>query len=364
MNLINGPDKSVIIATSFGLSTYYNNGTWVTRHMNMDNISEGLMNDYITAVEYDADGNLWIGYSKGIQINKGTYYQVIRDQELLKDAIIKDLQRWNNDMWIATGHAGIHRYRNGTWTWFQPGSLNGPGFYEVSSMTLDPLADSLVIATPNEGLWAVKSREDPVHFELVADRDSSYGLLNNVRRDPTGGVFFFNDSEVVHYSGDRGFTPILSSKDLTTSGIAINDLSASMDGKLYLATDNGIYIWENGRIYRHLGRFEGIGTSAVVKTMNIDAENRAWFTTPGFAGYYIDQSSPENPLIIETPTPTTDPVPDSGNQMLVPIPTLQVAGTPNPDGASTAEASNGGFGAIIDPIVRAVQTVLAGFGIH
>jgi hypothetical protein len=369
MKLINGPDKSAIVATSYGLSTYYANGTWSTKHLDLDNISEGLMSDYITAVEFDGDGNLWIGYSRGIQINNGTYYQVIRDQQLLKDTNIKDLQRWNNDMWVATGHAGIHRYRNGTWTWFQPGSQDGPGFYEVSSMTLDPathaLPDELVIATVNEGLWVVQSPEDPVRFEKIADKGSRYGLLDQARQDPRGGIYFFNNSMVVHYSRDQGFVPVLSGSDLLISGTAVNDLAAAADGKVYLATDDGIFIWENGGIYRHLNRFEGIGTSSVIRTLNIDAENRVWFSSHGFVGYYIDQTSPENALIIETVTPTTSPEPDSGSTFPGAIPTLREDTiAPLPLESSAAEDSGGGIGAIIDPILRAIGTVLSGLGIH
>ncbi|MFA5212775.1 MAG: two-component regulator propeller domain-containing protein, partial [Methanoregula sp.] len=153
-DLINGHNGDVIIATSFGISTY--NGSWSTRHLNLDNISLGLMDDYVTAVEYDHDGNLWIGYSGGLQIYNGRYYRTIRDQQLLKETRILDLQRWNDEMWIATGHAGIHRYRNETWIWFQPGVKNGSGFYEVDSMALDPAGNMLVIATPEEGLWIVR----------------------------------------------------------------------------------------------------------------------------------------------------------------------------------------------------------------
>lgn len=83
MDQINGPGGDILFATSFGLSTF--NGTWSTRHASLDNISQGLMDDYVTAVEFDQDGNLWIGYSGGIQIYNGLYYQVIRDQQLLKD---------------------------------------------------------------------------------------------------------------------------------------------------------------------------------------------------------------------------------------------------------------------------------------
>ena len=369
MDLVNGPDKNVLLATSFGLSTYNPDGTWSTRHMDLDNISEGLMSDYITAVEYGPDGKLWIGYSKGIQIYNGIYYQTITDQQLLKDPNIKDLQRWDDDMWVATGHAGIHRVRNGTWTWYQPGSRDGPGFYEVRSMALNPATDSLpdelVIATVNEGLWVVPSREDPVRFEMIAGKSSTFGLLMNVRRDPQGGVYFFNSTDVVHYSRERGFVPVLAGTDLAITGTSINDLAAANDGKLYLATDDGIYIWDDGAVYRHLNRFEGIGTSSFVKTINIDAENRVWFSTGDDVGYYSDRSSPESPLIIETATatPSSAPAMENLSPEGVPAPREDTV-TPNPDESSAVEASGEGIGAIIDPVIRAIMSILSGFGIH
>ena len=196
MDLVNGPNGEVVVATSFGLSVY--NGTWSTRHMTLDNVSEGLLGDYITAVEYDRNGSLWIGYPGGIQIYNGRYYQTIRDQQLLKDTRINDLQRWNDDMWVATGHSGVHRYRDGTWTWFQPGSPGGPGFYEATGMAIDYLANASLITTDREGLWIVRSQDDPIRFECIAAGDSGYGLLDRVKSDPLGGVYLFNDSTVVH----------------------------------------------------------------------------------------------------------------------------------------------------------------------
>ncbi len=311
-DLISGPGGEVVIATSFGLSTY--NGTWWTRHMTLGNLSEGLLDDYITAVEYDHNGSLWIGYPEGIQIYNGRYYQTIRDQQLLKDLNIKTLQRWNDDMWVATGHSGIHRYRDGTWTWFQPESPGGPGFYEVSGMALDSAANASLIATEREGLWIVRSQDDPIRFECIADKDSTYGLLEQVKRDPMGGVYFFNDSMVVHYSPGLNFTPALTSQDLSITRPAINDFAAAPDGKVYLATDDGIYILKNGEEYRHLDRFEGIGTSSVVRTVDIDAENRVWFSTQDNVGYYIDLSGSSHPVPIETVTPATPAAPDKEMQ--------------------------------------------------
>ena len=365
MDMTNDPHENgaVVIATSFGLSHY--NGTWSTRHRTLDNLSEGLMDDFVTAVEYDRDLNLWIGYSGGIQIFNGQYYLTIRDQQLLKDTRITDLQRWNDEMWVATGNAGLHRYRDGTWTWFQPESEGGPGFYEADSVALDSTgnASALLIATPNEGLWIVPSQEDPVSFTCIATHNSPYGLLAHVRRDPRGGVYFFNKSVVVHYSRADNFTPFLSSGDLAITLPAINDIAAGPDGTLYLATDRGIFIWQDGGIYRHLDRFEGIGTSPVVNTIFIDASDRVWFSTPDDVGFYRDRSRQENLLALETPAPTGIPSTPPVSPVTGTAGPAATGNAPPQTAVVTVAPEPGGVSGVLDPLAGAVRAFLSLLGI-
>jgi len=360
MDMANMPESpgSVLLATSFGLSQY--NGTWSTRHLNRDNSSEGLLNDYITAIEYDRQGRLWIGYSGGIQIYNGQYYQTIRDQQLLKDPRITALQRWNDDMWVITGNAGIHRYYEGTWTWYQPESRGGPGFYEANSMVVDYASDTLIIATDHEGLWTVRSQEDPIRFECIAPRDSTYGLLTQVRRDPLGGALFFNNSMVAHYSRNSNFSSFLSSDMLSGSDNNINDVAAGPDGRIYLATDRGVYIWKNGKIIDFIDRLGGLGTSPTVNWVNVDAENRFWFSTNDDVGIMTDQLTPDSRMTISTITPTLSPVTDTNGSYPVGVPA--VSGD-TPVFTPASDNSQGSLlNAVINPVLQAVHAVMAGLG--
>jgi ligand-binding sensor domain-containing protein len=359
LDQVNTPEGGVLFGTSFGLSLF--NGTWSTRHINRDNISEGLMDEYVTAVEYDHDGNLWIGYSGGIQIYNGVYYRTIRDQQLLKDTRIHDLQRWHDDMWIATGNSGIHRYRNGIWTWYQPMTKDGPGFYEIHEMALDPMGDSLLIDTADNGLWIIRSPEDPVVFEQIETKDGTYSPQQHVRRDPLGGGYFFNDTRVVHYSTASGFSPILNVHDLTLEDIAINDLAASPEGEIFLATDKGIYIWKDNAVYRYLGRFEGIGTSEVVRTITIDAHNRVWFSTKGYVGYYEEQSNLQNPIRIQVVTPAAPYIPTPILTAISPL--NQTGSSPISEVTPEPEKVQGGLDPILNPILRAINAILSKIGI-
>ena len=360
MDMANMPESpgSVLLATSFGLSQY--NGTWSTRHLNRDNSSEGLLNDYITAIEYDRQGRLWIGYSGGIQIYNGQYYQTIRDQQLLKDPRITALQRWNDDMWVITGNAGIHRYYEGTWTWYQPESRGGPGFYEANSMVVDYASDTLIIATDHEGLWTVRSQEDPIRCECIAPRDSTYGLLTQVRRDPLGGALFFNNSMVAHYSRNSNFSSFLSSDMLSGSDNNINDVAAGPDGRIYLATDRGVYIWKNGKIIDFIDRLGGLGTSPTVNWVNVDAENRFWFSTNDDVGIMTDQLTPDSRMTISTITPTLSPVTDTNGSYPVGVPA--VSGD-TPVFTPASDNSQGSLlNAVINPVLQAVHAVMAGLG--
>jgi ligand-binding sensor domain-containing protein len=362
INGLNGDE--VFFATSFGLSSYNYNEEWTTRHINRDNISAGLLDDYITAIEYDADGNLWLGYPGGIQIYNGRDYQTIRDQQILKDPRINDLQLWNNDMWVATGNAGIHRYHAGTWTWFQPMTKDGPGFYEIDSMVVDPVSNALVIATKNEGLWIIRSPENPIRFELLAGKFTSLGQMQHARRDPAGGVYFFDRSSVVHFRTDTGFVPVLTNKDLSPVEIAINDVAAAPDGKLYIGTDDGLFIWDKGTVYRHLNRFEGIGTSPAVRTVYVDAGNRVWFSTPGYVGYYLD-AEPENHIRIDLVTPVPDQVSVQATQqasMTPPASPVMTGATPAGSTAGSGSAAKNS--SIFDPVTGFINALSGIFGIR
>lgn len=354
----NTADMDVLFGTSYGLSLY--NGTWSTRHVNRDNISEGLMDEYITAIEFDNNGRLWIGYSGGIQIYDGIYYQALRDQQLFKDPRIQDLQRWDNDMWVATGHSGIHRYRDGVWTWFQPFSKGGPGFYEVKSMALDPPPDDmLVITTVDAGIWIVESPDDPVIFRQVATEGGTYGHLQQVRRDMSGdGVFLFNDTSVARFSSVREFTPVLTTNDLATKQITINDLASSPGGDLYLATDDGIFIWKDGGVYRHLTRFEGTGTSEIIRTIYIDALGRVWFSSQGFVGFFYDESSSGAWMQFEPGYGGTTPIP----VIVQPTPGIGPVATPAVTLQET-DSETGGLAPILDTIIRALNSILSKLGL-
>lgn len=344
-DLITAPDGTDVIATDYGLSTY--NGKWETRNINRENISDGLMADSINAIEYDSAGNLWIGYGSGIQIYNGEYYDVIRDQGLLKSLIINDLQRWDDDMWVATGNAGLHRYHDGGWTWYQPFSKGGPGFYTANSMALDTASDSLFVATDREGLWQVIPSNDSVIFQEIQKNDGTYGLMDEVRRDPSGGVYFFNSTTVEHYDPVTGFNVITQAGDLEHARLAFNDVATGTNGFVYIATDNGIFVVENGVVSRQMGMADGLGTSPVFRAVFTDAANRVWFSSQDDVGYYTGDMPEHQNILIEM---VTDPTPTNALPSDTPV-QANTSGTYG-DAAGTPQIPKSPFDQFMDSLYQ------------
>jgi ligand-binding sensor domain-containing protein len=302
-------------ATDNGLSIY--DGAWHITHMTYGNLSTGLLSDHVLAVEFDSQGNLWIGYPDGLQRIEGSRYVTIRDQQLLKSLDIHGLLRANRKMWVATGTAGVHRYQDGVWEWFRPQGPEGLGCNYVKSMVSDSAADTIFLAC-NEGIWSAQNTAEPVAFTPLFPREIVAEPALGIRSDPFGGIYIFNTSSILHYAAPAAVPAelnlIVSSSDLMP-GIFINDARVDGDRTLWIATDYGIYAWKDGKVRDHLDASKGIRNNAV-KKIYIDGADRLWFVTPENVGFFRITRKPDaaNSVIpittfsIQTTVPAPSPV--------------------------------------------------------
>jgi ligand-binding sensor domain-containing protein len=304
-------------ATDNGLSIY--DGAWHITHMTYGNPSYGLLSDHILAVEFDAGGNLWLGYPDGLQRIEGEDFVTIRDQQLLKSLDIHSLLFANGRMWVAAGTSGLHRYDDGIWEWFRPGGPEGLGCSYVTSMAGDAAGETLYVAC-NEGIWSAKNTDEPVVFTPFLN-----GLMTGssftIRSDPFGGIYIFNSSAILHFTPPDRWRTVVISEDLMP-GIGIADVGVDPDQTLWIATNYGIYAWKDGKVRDRLHAGNGIRNNAV-KKLYIDAEDRLWFVTPENVGFFQIARKREagNPVIPITTysVPTTIPVPSPVETPLPPI---------------------------------------------
>ncbi len=282
-DMVNGLHGEVIFATDAGVAIYDSAGEWHSVHTNR-NVSLGLLGEMVTAAEYDHRGRLWFGFSNGLQVYDGVLFETVQDQQLLKNLCINDIVRWGDEVWIATGHAGLHRYADGTWTWFKPYSEAGPGCREVRSMAVDSAGDSLVIASAAEGVWVLRNRSEPVGFDPVTDENGAPLLMQQVRSDPFGGVLLVNETMICWYTASGTLETLLTVDDLGERQNRINDALRDPHGLLYVATDRGIFGWGGEGVELHLTAGDGIG-SDIVQMVFLDSAGRCWFVVPDAVGY-------------------------------------------------------------------------------
>ncbi len=334
LDAVNGPGGSVVFATDNGISFYSDNG-WQRFHAHPSNASLGLLDDMVLAVEYDADGDFWIGYGGGLQRFDGRYFEVFTDVGLLKDPIVRDLQRWGDDLFVATGSSGVHRYRDGEWTWFQPFGSSGLGCYSIASMAVDARYGRLVVGSLNGGCWVVQDHVDPIRFTPLETEGSRYSRLIQVRPDPLGGCYAFNETLLVHHDPDHGFREVLRAKNIRPTISRFNDCWAATDGTIWCATDGGLVGWRDGELVALLERKDGLGVSSNVRMIFVDDGGRCWFTTPGFIGVYSGTPSgiasriDFHPPVSASPS-TTQIVTTEAPGITVEIPPVSTQATPVP----------------------------------
>jgi ligand-binding sensor domain-containing protein len=312
-DVTNCPNGEVVFGTDNGLSWY--NGSWKRFHRDYTDAGAGLLSETVLAVEYDSTGTLWIGHSGGLQWYNGTRFSTLTDQQILKNLKVNDLQRWDDEMWVATGNAGVHRVVDGRWIWYKPHGEGGLGCYSVTSMAVDAEDEALYVAAYDGGIWVLSRSEGAGIFESLLEDGRPAVDLTQVRRDPAGGVYLFGPNRLVHYSARHGFTPVCAVAQLEEGARQINDVAAGPDGDLWVAADNGLYQFSVNGIL-HLSKDDGIwGT--VVRTVFIDHEGRCWFATPGNVGFYFNPDI-ESP-IIDVDSPHLLGFPSADNYATAPV---------------------------------------------
>jgi ligand-binding sensor domain-containing protein len=338
-DLVDGPNGKVILGTDNGISTYDGSG-WTIYHANRVNQSLGLLDDMVFAMAYDDRGGFWIGYPDGMQRFDGVIYKIFDDPQAFVSLSVHDMQRWDQEMWVAVGTSGLYRYAYGTWTWFQPFKNYGPGCYGVDSLAVDEKNDALIIAATEGGLWQVSDHANPVQFNPLPDPDQKYTGLNHVRYDPMGGVYAFNKSMIAHYSADTHYQTVLTPADLAYDIHEITDVVAAPDGTLWIGTPGGLIGWQDGRAVVRYQRSEGIGDDSYVYRIFMDADGRCWFTTNGYVGYVDPDRSLSTHLAFAPPTTvTTVPTPSPSPLPVIPVPGITTRGSVAPLPSLTAASS-------------------------
>jgi len=281
LDIAENPYGDLFFGTDNGLSVY-NGSSWRIIHRSFTDPHASLLSDHVLAVEFDGDGTLWMGFPNGLERLEGGAWVILQDQQLLKSLDIHGILRRGREMWVSAGNAGLHRYLDGTWTWFQPGGPEGLGCNYITDMATDP-ATGTFYAACREGIWFTDDTGESIRFSALKLPRLIPDPVRGIHGDPFGGLYVWNASAVLHFTPPGTWRMVLTSPDLL-QGVDITDLQVGADRILWVATNNGIYGWRDGAVRDHLDTFSGIGNNAV-KRVYLDSAQRLWFVTADTVGY-------------------------------------------------------------------------------
>jgi ligand-binding sensor domain-containing protein len=333
LDMAEGRDGAIYFATDTGLSVYRDG--WMTLRTTTPLANGSILSNHVLAVETDHRGFIWVGYPNGLQVLAGDEIITFQDQQMLKNLNINALKRVDEDMWVATGSAGIHRWRNGTWYWFIPWGGEGLGAYDIRSIDEDRRTGDLYMASGDNGVWVTRAGPDPLWFSRILAPAVGDPVSTEVRADLFGGMYLFNRSMVFHHSRSRGFQPVLNASDLGEGDLSFFDLAVADNGAVWIASDHGIYGLPSGEVTVHLTMQDGIGTNAV-KRIFTDHWGRVWFVTTDAVGYFTGTPENQVPLtvrILESGAGGT-PAPDRTGSPAYTTPVIDVKVVPGPAGSS------------------------------
>ncbi len=255
--------------------------------------TRGFMNNSITCINEDSEGNLWIGtYGDGAYVYDGKrFFRIDLQLELYKQTVL-DIYFDNRDnVWLSTLSHGVSQYNRAlksfSWLTEQEGLSNN----HVRN-TIQDKSGNYWFATSGGGVCNYFGKQFTVY-------DKSSGL---------GGNFIysiFRDSKKRLWIGtsDRGVSLLDSSKFYSFNqsngfeNVKVKAIAEDTNGTLYFGTDGqGVYT------------YDGISFNAIeelnkkyIRAMVKDKGGNLWIATAG-AGLYKLNVSNSKPVIINYST--------------------------------------------------------------
>lgn len=195
------------------------------RNWNVFHVSNGLIDENISAVLYQDNGTVWIGSKSGLISFNGkefSYYTISYDNN--SNHIRTLLLDYEDNLWIGT-HSGLYKFRGKGFTVYdRKDGLGGAFIYQI-------------VRDAKKNLWV--------------------GTESN-------GVYRFSEGFFKNYS--------------TKEGLLNNRVASIMpmdDGSIWFGTDEGISVLRNEAFY-HIGQSSDFKQEAPINCFYKDSKNTIW----------------------------------------------------------------------------------------
>ncbi|MBO5246307.1 MAG: HD domain-containing protein [Eubacterium sp.] len=268
-----------------------------------DNLPGGVAND----IAQTKDGVLWIGTYSGLYRYTGRDFQLMDRIKSVKNVNCLYTDE-SGRMWIGTNDSGLSIYIDGSITNVLDKN-NGLPSDSVRCMTQSTDGDyyvgttsSLAIVSISSGLYVKQVLEDIVYARsvcadaqgnvaVVTDDGTLYLIQNQTIVDKVtlteGGykscIFDETNRLYAATSGNEVHKYQINVDVLTPNGrmecgalMAINSMSLTEDGKMFLCADNGIGYWDQEEVFHEIHASD---FNSSIEHMLIDYQGNLWFTS-------------------------------------------------------------------------------------
>jgi len=275
---INGISVNKIFEDAEGniwLATY-GKGAFCIHHLYCSNFTknDGLLNEYVTALESDPEGNLFIGSYDGLYFLKDNN---IVQQKLFPGSLefIRGIEVNNHHLFVNV--AGINKPELN----LKPTKLNGiEQTYLISSSSMIR-GNSVYYSKWDKKLWRAPLNGNEIGTGTVVFYDSTavWNRINSIFEDKKNNIWIGTTHGLYILEQNGKYQKI----DTGFYNTNISKFMYDGDNNLLIGTDHGLVKFKNG-IFQTFKSLKGRNIENIT-SFEIDANNRIWIGT--LAGLYI-----------------------------------------------------------------------------
>jgi len=255
---------------------------------------DGLNEKSVWAVHQDLSGKFWFGTNEGISLldpsqprgNNFTYFTHENRSIGNKIRFIEEDQ--NGTIWIGTDGDGVFQYLPGSDKFVYDSYLNRnlyrPGEQHVKALEIDKENHLWVGTFYGLGFWDIDRKSGRMYTQI----DGLAG--NNIKSlycDSKGVLWIGSDQK----KGLTKYSPEEEKFEIIDLGIEIIPLSVTedLDGKIWIGTSSGLFVFDNDSISLHLTQSDGLLANNIT-LVDVDNSNNIYIGTNKGLNKYIQVS--------------------------------------------------------------------------
>jgi ligand-binding sensor domain-containing protein/signal transduction histidine kinase len=203
-------------------------------------VDKGYTGGAVYAIAQSSDGYLWLGTERGLVRFDGSEFTPVRaplGRRKTPGAVRGLIEDSEGNLWVRLDGPQLLRYRDGVFE---------------DAVSKFALFDSLFTAVSKDSrgnllLWGTRNgllRFHGQHFEQILQPHSFEGMAYSLAESPSGVLWLGTRDSGLYRVENGGSTQVVSDAPLRS----INALAPSEHGGVWIGSDSGLHLWEDGRL--------------------------------------------------------------------------------------------------------------------